>query len=78
LIFNLDSLKNVIFFLSLGSVNMQIKENFEEKETKNNFIGMKLSNEELLKLKDIMIDIKTRNQSRAIRYAICKVAGEIE
>jgi len=54
------------------------KENKNEDRVKKNFIGLKLSNEELLKLKDIMIDIKTRNQSKAIRYSICKVAGEIE
>lgn len=56
---------------------MNFKEN-DENKVKKNFIGLKLSNEELLKLKDIMIDIKTRNQSKAIRYSICKVAGEIE
>lgn len=50
----------------------------ENEETKKNFIGIKLSNEELLKLKDIMIDIKTRNQSKAIRYSIKEVAGAIE
>lgn len=57
---------------------MSINNEINETETKKNFIGMKLSNEELLKLKDIMIDIKTRNQSKAIRYSINKVAGEIE
>lgn len=57
---------------------MNINTEINETETKKNFIGLKLSNEELLKLKDIMIDIKTRNQSKAIRYSICKVAGEIE
>ena len=43
-------------------------------ESKKHFIGIKLSNEELLKVKDIMIDIKTRNQSKAIRYSINEVA----
>jgi len=46
-------------------------------ESKKHFIGIKLSNEELLKVKDIMIDIKTRNQSKAIRYSINEVAKEI-
>ena len=56
---------------------MNVKEKFEENENKKHFVGIKLSNEELLKVKDIMIDIKTRNQSKAIRYSINEVAREI-
>jgi hypothetical protein len=58
-------------------MNLKSKLN-ENEESKKNFIGIKLSNKELLKLKDIMIDIKTRNQSKAIRYSINEVAGAIE
>ncbi|GLI11556.1 hypothetical protein MARBORIA2_06460 [Methanobrevibacter arboriphilus] len=45
---------------------------------KKNFLAIRLSDDELLKLKDVMIDLKTRNQSKAVRHCINETFNEIE
>lgn len=58
-------------------ISIKSNQNEEIKDFKKNFLDIRLSDEVLLKLKDIMINIKTRNQLKAIKYCINMANGEI-